>query len=332
MVVGKNGPVRATTAELEALIWHAFGSDAHLDRAVALSGGQINDTRMVTLATGEQNIVRIAPSDATAARGPSWFTPHGLRREQAVIAAAGESMASLLPETVSHDFDRTVIDRDWVIQNVMPGRPLLELDATLDVEARANVWEQVGIFTHRLHAIQGGHFGPPTWGPAFDRWSELVAWDAAGLVRDADRFNLPVSMFEQLANLAARFTPVLDEITTPRLIHSDLWKQHIFVEPSASGHVRLTGVIDLEFGRFADPLSEHLPPTFDWGNVPKPMRSPFLRGYGDYVNARGDEVRTRIYLAIGLSWVATLLAYQRRSTKPLLSQLGRVLEHLEGVA
>jgi hypothetical protein len=59
------------------------------------------------------------------------------------------------------------------------------------------------------------------------------------------------------------------------------------------------------------------------------MRSTLLRGYGGHVPASGDDVRTSIYLAIGLSWVATLLAYQRRSTQPLLTQLRAVTERLE---
>lgn len=327
-VVGSNQPVKATSAEIEAIVRQALGSHADLERAEPLSGGQINDVRMIALSTGERNILRIAPSDATAERGPSWFTAYGLRREAAVIAAA-EPLGEFLPVTIAHDFDRTVIDRDWVVQEVMPGLPLLELDATLDDEARACVWEQVGGFAQRLHSIQGSRFGPLAWGPSFEKWSDLVASDAAGLVRDAERFGLPDSVFEQLANLSTQLAPVLDKVTTPRLIHSDLWKQHIFVKHSVDGQVRLGGVIDLEFGRFADPLSEHLPPTFDWGNVPKPMRAPFLQGYGEYVPAPGDEVRTRIYLAIGLSWVATLMAYQRRPTNPLLTQVRSIIDQLE---
>lgn len=330
-MVGKNQPVKVTLGELEAMIRRAFGGDARIDRAVPLGGGQINDTRMITLVGGLRYIVRVAPSDVAAAAGPSWFTAHGLRREQAVVAAAAD-LAPFLPVTVVHDFDRTVIDRDWVIQEVMPGRPLLEIDGSIPSGARAAIWEQVGGFTRRLHAVRGDRFGPPAWGSEFDRLSELVAWDAAGLAPDAERFNLPAPMFERLATLVTRFAPAFDEITTPRLIHSDLWKQHVFVEPAADRHFRLSGVIDLEFGRFADPLSEHLLPTFDWGNVPRAMRSPFLRGYGDRDSAPRDALRTRIYLAIGLSWVATLLAYQGRSTKPLMTQLRRVLEHLERIA
>jgi len=326
-VVGANQPVSATSGEIEAIVRRAFGSHAHLDHADSVGGAQINDVRMITLATGERHILRIAPSDATAARGPSWFTPHGLRREQAVIAAA-ESLGEFLPVTIAHDFDRAEIDRDWVIQEVMPGRPLPDLDATLDEQARASSWEQVGEFTNRLHSTKGSYFGPPVCGPTFERWSDLVASDAAGLVRDAERFSLPVSMFEQLANLSGRLAPVLDEVTTPRLTHSDLSPSHVFVEIDDAGRPVLSGVIDLEFGRFADPLSEHLPPKFDRGNVPKPMRSTFLRGYGGHVPASGDDVRTSIYLAIGLSWVATLLAYQRCSTQPLLTQLRAVTERL----
>lgn len=67
---------------------------------------------------------------------------------------------------------------------------------------------------------------------------------------------------------------------SPALIHSDLSRTHVFVAPGPGGEMRLAGVIDLEFGRFADPLSEHLITGFEWGNAPIEMRPAFVHGYG----------------------------------------------------
>jgi hypothetical protein len=323
----KGTQVRIDQGELDAILRHAFGERRGI-AVTQLGGGQINDTRLLAWPDGTRCILRVAPSDATAAAGPSWFTAFGLRREEAVIAAAHE-LAGFLPVTTAHDFERAVIDRDWVIQDVMPGVPLSEVDRRLDPDARADVWAQVGLFTRRLHDVRGSRFGFPACGPRFDRWSELVAWDAAGLAHDAGRFGLPVDPFARLVRQAGRIPALLDTDVVPSLIHSDLWMPHIFVARDANGGHRLSGVIDLEFARFADSLAEHLPPSFDWGNVPGDMRSAFTAGYGPLTSRLGDGIRTRVYVAVGLGWAATLKAFQGQPYANILVDFERVVLEIE---
>lgn len=325
---GQQHPGPVTDREFQAIVANAFGRQTAPATSVALGGGHINDTRLLTMADGRRWVLRVAPSEATAIAGPSWFTPYGLRREWAVVEAAS-ALDQYLPVTVVHDFDHSLIDRDWVIQQVMPGVSLASIDDSLDPVARSAIWSDLGDFTRRLHANSSNRFGPPAWGPSFVRWSELVAWDAAGMVDDAGRFGLPVATFERLAELIGRFSELLDGVTTPALIHSDLWPPHVFVERDADSAYRLVGVIDLEFGRYADPLSEHLPPTFDWGNVPEDMRPPFMEGYGSFTLRPGDAIRSRIYLAVGLSWAATLAAYQGKPYDRVIDDLERVVCDVE---
>ncbi len=320
------GPV--TDRELQAIVGNAFGPQPASTAWVRLSGGQINDTRLLTLANGHRCVLRVAPSEATAIAGPSWFTPYGLRRELAVIEVAS-ALRDYLPVTVAHEFDHSVIDRDWVVQQVMPGVSLASIDDSLDSVARSAIWTELGAFTQRLHALSSDRFGPPAWGPRFTRWSDLVAWDVAGMVEDAGRFGLPVAVFEHLARMVDRFAALLDEVTTPSLIHSDLWQPHVFVNRDADGAYRLSGVIDLEFGRFADSVSEHLQPTFDLGNVPDHMRSAFMAGYGPFTPRPGDAIRTRIYRAVGLSWAATLAAYQGKPHDDVVTELTQSLDTLD---
>ena len=123
----KGTQVRIDERELDAILREAFGEHRHGITSAIMLHGVINDSRMLALPDGNRFILRIAPSDAFADAGPSWFTPYGLRREAAVIAAAHE-LAEFLPVTIAHDFERTVIDRDWVIQEVMPGDVLRTVD------------------------------------------------------------------------------------------------------------------------------------------------------------------------------------------------------------
>lgn len=325
----KGTQVRIDRRELDSIMRHAFGERRHGVRSTQqqVGTGQINDTRLLEWSDGARRFLRVAPSDATADAGPSWFTAYGLRREAAVVAAARD-LAAYLPVTTAYDFDRTVIDRDWVIQEVMPGVPLSEADRLFDPDVREDVWEQIGAFTRRLHDVRGPQFGPPTCGPGFERWSDLLAWDVSGLLDDARAFGYDATLFERLANVVSAHRGLLDEVRTPALIHSDLCRPHIFVE-SVDGRWRLVGTIDLEFGRFADPLSEHLITGFEWDNAPREMRAAFMRTYLPGGETEGNRRRIAIYVALSLAWFVPLLAMQHEPVDDLLTKLGRALDAVE---
>ena len=85
-------------------------------------------------------------------------------------------------------------------------------------------------------------------------------------------------------------------------------------------------MIDLEFGRFADPLSEHLVVGFAYNNTPVEMRASFERGFGPLDI---DGFRVQLYMALDLAWFAPLLAMQGEPTAGLLQRLVRVIDALE---
>ena len=207
----KGTQVRIDRRELDFILRHAFGERRHGARATQLQvgSGQINDTRLLEWPDGARRFLRVAPSDATAAAGPSWFTAYGLRREAAVVAAANE-LADFLPVTTAYDFDRSVIDRDWVIQEAMPGVPLSEADRRFDPDVREDIWEQIGALTRRLHDVRGPQFGPPACGPGFERWSDLLAWDVSGLLADAETFRYDPTPFRRLAQVVSTHRALLD--------------------------------------------------------------------------------------------------------------------------
>lgn len=325
------GPQRDITGdELRRIVTAAYGSPGTLDAAIPLSGGSINTSYVLRMRNGSLAILRAAPSDATAAAGPSWLTPWGLRREAAVIALAAD-LHTVLPVTIAHDFERAVIDRDWVIQEVMPGVSLSRVDATLAADERTALWVELGTITRRLHSVRGDTFGPPACGQRFDRWSGLLAQDAEGLVDDAVRFALPVLPFERLRHLIERLGSVLDKGLSPHLVHSDLARSHVFVDRTDDGPYRITGIIDLEFGRFADPRMERLITSFRWGNAPAEMAPAFFRGYGRTFEGLEDCARRQVYVAIALGWSATILAWlkTRQQLPKVLGQLDDALTGLE---
>jgi len=316
--------------DLRRILTAAYGSPDILDLATPLGGGSINTSYVLRMRTGSPVILRVAPSDTTAAAGPGWLTSCGLRREAAVIALAAD-LHEVLPVTIVHEFGRAVIDRDWVIQEIMPGSSLSGIDATLPADERTALWVELGAITRRLHTVSADVFGPPVCGQRFDRWSDLLARDAEGLLDDAVRFALPTAAFERLGHMIERFAPILDEGLAPQLVHSDLARSHVFVDRTDEGPYRITGIIDLEFGRFADPQMERLITSFRWGNAPAEMAPAFFRGYGRTFESPEDRARLQVYVAIALGWTATILAWlgTRQQLPKVLGQLDDALTTLE---
>lgn len=317
-------PVLIEPHERTAIVEHAFGRAGVVVRVAALSGGLINHVERLTLADGRDVILRVAPDDAAADAGPSWYTSHGLRREAAVVALARPALGGLLPETIAHDFDRTIVDRDWVIQRRMPGVPLATVDTALPGEERTAVWLELGDLTRRLHDIRASRFGPPVDGPQFDSLSDLLRCDADGLRRDAERFDLPGEPFQRLRDCVETIAGILDDNDGPRMVHSDLARSHVFVDRVADGSHRIVGVIDLEFGRFADPGTERLITSFGWGNAPMEMKETFFRGYGRRFDTPEERRRLELFVAIAVAWPVTILACQGRRT-----DLPAVIAHME---
>jgi aminoglycoside phosphotransferase (APT) family kinase protein len=288
-----------TTESLETLqhiVELTFGQHARSMRPIA--AGTVNRTVRIELEDSREFILRIAPSPAEAAAGPSWLTANGLRREQSAIDLLG-AIGHLLPVTVAHDFTRGSIGCDWVIQEIIPGVPLSSVESSLTSSARIDLWRQLGEVTSRIHDVTEPWFGPPSEGPRFPTWSDLILDDIAGFADDARRWNLATDSFDALADLVESARGHLNAVP-PVLIHSDLSLDHVFVEQIRDDW-RITGLIDLEFARFADPLSEGL--LLDVLQREDEEARAYLEGYG----GRPDSSPVRLEIATRLisAWAET---------------------------
>ncbi len=322
-----NPPISRSDAT--AIVHHAFGDDVEFLGIVPLGGGQVNSTGMVILGTGQRLVLRIAPASEVAAEAPGWLSPYGLRREAAVINAAGQNLAPLLPVTVAHDFSGSVIPRDWVLQEVMPGVPLETLIPSLDEETSFQIWHEVGRFMRTLHDCGQPPFGPLSEGKQFDSWLNLVRNDLAGLRNDFQRYDLPPTPLERIQAAIDRHTGIL-EATPPALIHSDLNPAHLFItDDDEDGSLHVGGVIDLEYGRVADPLSEHLLATALESRASSDTAHAILLGYGLSDVKSGAETRIQLAAALGAAWDATLLAFQQQDPAPALARLEQGLVRME---
>lgn len=278
-----------------------------------VAGGSVNRTFHLERASVSWYL-RIGPTDAEAATAPTWFVSHGLRREQQAIAH-WSNHSRYFAETVHTDFSRSKIGSDWVIQKAIPGDPWSAIRARLSPPQTTSLWRQLGTLAAELHSYVGTEFGPLEPGKGVSRWSELTRWDATGLLTDAHRYDLPLQPFEELCALVDRFSHELDEIDTPRLIHSDLGIRHVMVDFDGEGEPVISGILDLEFARFADAWSESLFVAQALETQPHREFDIFLDAYGADRPDRDARLRNLIYQLVALAWSATDAMRRQRPTE-----------------
>ena len=284
---------------------HEIGMIVAEEHILPVDSGSINHTFRIL--QGKQQpplFLRIAPSDAEVDAGPDWMTSHGLRQEQTAIGMA-EPLQRLLPRTVHADWTRTLINRDWVLQTSVPGRPWTEIQEELTTDEHLALWHQLGDLVHQLHEIRGAEFGPPEEGLGHECWSDLVRWDVTGLLVDAQRFDIDPEPFQLLVELVNASVKILDEVTEPVLVHSDLQQHHVFIRRGEDGEMEISGLIDLEFARFADPGSESIFVSRTLGDVADDAFAAFCEGYGCRTPSHNERSRLEIYVLTALGWTVT---------------------------
>jgi aminoglycoside phosphotransferase (APT) family kinase protein len=265
-----------------------------VDALERLTGGLFATTYRATLDDGRRVVVKTAP---TATDRLLTHERDLLRTEALVYALAAGRPGIPVPRVLLTDFTRAVVPSDVVVASHLDGVPLTTLEAAgrLPGRVRDRVEPQLGALMAALHRITGDRFGypnadtgltGPTWPDAFGRMVEALLADAAS-------WGSSVPAAEIRAALA-RHHHALAEVTTPVLVHTDLWSGNLFVD---TGTCALTGVIDPERAVWGDPLLE-LAGADQMGRGPVP--GALLAGYADAggVLAPGTpsgEVRLLLY-------------------------------------
>jgi aminoglycoside phosphotransferase (APT) family kinase protein len=206
---------------------------------------------------------------------------HELLRAQTTVPVA---------EIVAYDDSRTLLDRDYLLMERLPGRPLTE--AHLGSRQLDGVLEQVGGYLAQMHALVADRYGylgahrpmvpQPTWAEAF-----AVMWDK--LLDDIVACGgYTAEEADALRRLLAVYRPHFDRPVPASLLHMDVWSQNILVDETG----RVTGLVDLDRALWGDPEIEFA--VLDYCGISEPA---FWRGYGRPRDTSfSAQIRARFYL------------------------------------
>lgn len=317
---GRGDAVPAQTLDALARVLAPLGRPAAVE---LLTGGTFATTYRVTLTDGSRVVVKTAPTDA----GRLLRYEHDLVRTEAeVYALAADRPDLLMPRVLLTDFSRTVLPSDVVVVSHLDGVPLVDLGEPAPAVA-ARVDHELGAFMARLHTLTGDRFGYLDAGSGLHAptWPEAFGLMLGALLDDAARWVTPVPDADARAALA-RHTDALAEVTTPVLVHGDLWAGNLFVEPATG---ELVGVIDTERALWGDPLYELVGADQLGGRTaPAALLDGYAAAGGAFaLDTPGGRTRLRLY-RLYLSLVLVVEIAPRAYTGDWLAQHRATAERL----
>lgn len=269
---------------LESLIRHHWGD---LDGDISfqrIPTGKFN-TSFFVRAGDEQLVLRIAPpSDAVFV-----FYERDMMRQEPDIHQLVLSRTSVpAPRIFAFDDSHELTDRDFLIMERLPGRPLTQMGGV----AYDFVLRQIGAYLAQVHRLTEDRYGylgahspmepQNTWVEAFEiMWSKMIDDIVAVGHYDENESQFMRSLLDQYIALFDRPVPA-------SLLHMDIWHQNILVDRARN----VTGLVDWDRALWGDPEIEFA--VLDYCGISEPA---FWEGYGQERDKSGPaRIRQVFYL------------------------------------
>ncbi|WP_084774661.1 phosphotransferase family protein [Nonomuraea candida] len=256
---------RLSDAELDALIRRAIGSG--VTSATELTDGYANAVWRLKLDDGREAVLKLSPPPDLQQLS---YERNLLRMEADAIglaAAAGVPVAGLLRA----GFDDPVLGGDYLLLSALDGVSWNDVKPDGGDALR----RELGGHLARFNSVTGEVFGYPHAGITGATWRAAFLAMVRALLGDTERY--PTALPRPVAEIMAVFeaaAPALDEVTTPRLVHFDVWAGNVFLD--LSGTPRIQAIIDHERAFWGDPIAEFVTPTI-FGELTED--DPLLAGY-----------------------------------------------------
>ena len=209
-----------------------------------LAGGTFNDVHLVRLTDGTRLVVKLPPGPAVRL----------LRYEQGMAGTealyyrlAGQREPVTVPAVIA-------VDDTGLVMTYCPGTPWPQLTPRPAGVERDELRAELGRWVASLHTITGTGFGYPSQalGPLRETWREAFLAMVDAVLEDAGTYAVTLPRpAADIQTLFAGQAAVLDEVTTPVLVHFDLWDGNILVDGD-----RVGALIDAERAFWGDPLAE----------------------------------------------------------------------------
>jgi Ser/Thr protein kinase RdoA (MazF antagonist) len=283
---------RLSPTELDDLARRALG--AGVTASTELTDGYANAVWRLSLDDGREVVLKLSPPPELDQLS---YERNLLRMEAAayeLAAAAGVPVATLL----GAGFDDPVLGGDYLLLGALDGVSWNDVQP----DGEAGLRRELGRLLARFNAVTGEVFGYPHAAITGGTWREAYLAMVGALLADTERYPTPLPLpAAEIGALLTAAAPVLDEVTTPHLVHFDVWAGNVFLD--LTGTPRIQAIIDHERAFWGDPLAEFVTPTI-FGELRED--DPLLAGYREVTpveltpaaRTRLDLYRAYLYLIL----------------------------------
>ncbi|WP_437542280.1 aminoglycoside phosphotransferase family protein [Sorangium sp. So ce367] len=303
-----------TRPQIAAMAARAFGGMALADgegAVVELKDGWFNAAYNIRLADGREVILKIAPPRGAEVM---FYEKNIMATEVAAMRLVRRNPAIPVPQIYHFDDTRDLCDSDYFFMEKIAADNLEHVKPSLSPETQASIDLHIGEIVRAINGFTGTYFGydgnpdlrASTWREAFTRIMESVLEDGArkGVAYDQG--------YDEIRAAVLRHAPALDEVTTPCLVHWDVWNPNVFVKEG-----RVAGIIDFERALWADPLMEAQFRLLSAEGI-----TSCMRGYGKTSFTFEEERRCRLY-SLHLALVMNTECYYRNYDTDFVLNLSR---------
>jgi aminoglycoside phosphotransferase (APT) family kinase protein len=240
--------------QLNKLLAVAGVEQERVAQITPLSGGTFNAVYRITLGGGGGAVLKVAPEPSV----PILRYEQRIMQTEALFCGMAQRCAAPVPAVLHAGFDSGIIDGDFLLLTECPGDPWPAVEPKLDDGTRSALRSQLGQMVASLHRLTGTSFGYPTGavGPLRSSWREAFLAMIHAVLADAGRFAAVLPRpADEIASLITANSPVLDQVSTPVLVHFDLWDGNILLDLTGA-QPRIGGLIDAERAFWGDPLAD----------------------------------------------------------------------------
>jgi aminoglycoside phosphotransferase (APT) family kinase protein len=235
-----------------AIIKAAFGGTASLVTFEECEEGWYNAVHRLGLSDGTSCILKVAPPPGVRVLR---YEHDIMTTEVDALRLVGERTDVPVPSVLVWDHTCELLPSPYFLMEQCGGVLLSALRSTFDPDTHADIDAQLARHLASMNAITASAFGRPdrsaardsSWSAAFGRLVNDLLADAADT-----EVELPLA-YEDVAKLVQQAKAQLDVVTTPQLVHWDLWDTNVLIDPDT---LTVVGVIDFERVLWGDPLME----------------------------------------------------------------------------
>lgn len=238
--------------EISQIFLHSLG-ESEIISSNLLEGGLFNTTYYVVYGKEQkQAVLRLGPINRHLIMG----FEENLMEAEVYVCNICRELGIPSSKVLSCDTSKLMIDRDFMIVEYIPSIVMWKAD--LKEEEKDKLYYKMGEYLFKIHQIKGEYFGylsRTQKGICFTRWSDALFYEVEDILkRLKERSSFTETEVLMINRLYKENGYILDEITIPHLLHTDLWEGNVLLREDTheiaaiiDGDRAVWGDIDFEF-------------------------------------------------------------------------------------